>query len=299
MKIDSTWKFCVWGHRFQHTNTWVQMAMLRAASQHFGMQTFWLDDNSAMNFDPHHTLFFSIEGNDHAYRMPVREDCFYVLHNVCWEPLRRLWDMNRRLNLQTYTDDCLMEPCKILGPLVHFNEGGRCLYQPWATNLLPHEIDQYKSRPGTNSSVVNWVGTIGGGVHGNIEQIEPYKKACERSAVIFQHRNANDDEHIRLIRESCQAPTIAGAWQKQVGYIPCRIFKNISYGHMGVTNSERVNALFENRLIFNSDSHQLFFDAQHFDEGTRLWLMDRVKEKHTYINWLQYVFDCSNKVLGN
>ncbi len=52
-----------------------------------------------------------------------------------------------------------------------------------------------------------------------------------------------------------------GSWQKNIGYIPCRILKNISYGHMGITNSPRVYELFENKVVYHPDCYQLFLEA--------------------------------------
>ena len=45
----------------------------------------------------------------------------------------------------------------------------------------------------------------------------------------------------KIIANSEIAPAIVGSWQKEHEYVPCRIFKNISYGKLGMTNSEIVN----------------------------------------------------------
>jgi hypothetical protein len=91
------------------------------------------------------------------------------------------------------------------------------------------------------------------------------------------------------------APAIVGQWQKMVGYIPCRIFKNISYGQMGITNSPRVYELFEEKIIYNSDEYQLFFDARHALMRTThkqlFELMDFVRDKHTYLNRIETLLD--------
>jgi hypothetical protein len=83
------------------------------------------------------------------------------------------------------------------------------------------------------------------------------------------------------------APAINTPDHNVVGYIPCRIFKNISYGRMPFTNNKHVPGLFRNRLIFNEDTYQLFFDARdqlpYVPVSTLHALMDEVAEKHTYI----------------
>lgn len=96
------------------------------------------------------------------------------------------------------------------------------------------------------------------------------------------------DEHISLIQRSCLAPAITGTWQLGEGYVPCRIFKNISYGQLGVTNSAAVGDLFDDRLVVNADTHQLFADGQAAlrapGGGARVReLMQTVRETHTFV----------------
>jgi len=84
------------------------------------------------------------------------------------------------------------------------------------------------------------------------------------------------------------APALQGEWQCTNGYIPCRIFKNISYGQMGITNSQTVADLFNYKIIYNHKVYQLLLDArEQLPKVTReqiYELMDLVRDKHTYLN---------------
>ena len=66
----------------------------------------------------------------------------------------------------------------------------------------------------------------------------------------------------------------------------CRVFKNISYGHLGLTNSEEMYKELEGNCIFNPDTKQLFYDGMKNKNNNNLILnaMKLVKENHTYIN---------------
>lgn len=92
------------------------------------------------------------------------------------------------------------------------------------------------------------------------------------------------------------APAIVGSWQKSVGYIPCRIFKNISYGQMGITNSQTVFDLFEGKIVYNSNTLKLFYEAEkklkelNYEDIYKL--MDFVKQNHTYLNRIKVLIDC-------
>ena len=117
--------------------------------------------------------------------------------------------------------------------------------------LLPAEFDFDVELPRWDSRapgppMAAWVGTIGGGRFGNVEELTGFRAACADAGVEFVNRvGVGFEENRRLILESVMAPAIVGAWQLEHGYVPCRIFKNISYGRAGLTNSPSVRDVFE------------------------------------------------------
>ena len=99
-----------------------------------------------------------------------------------------------------------------------------------------------------------------------------------------------------MVNGSYVSPAIQGPCQIDQGYIPCRIFKNISYGHMWYTNSPTVNNIFSDELVFNRNTRDLFYKCMEFKENThhieRLrYLMNEVKQKHTYINRVNQIIE--------
>jgi hypothetical protein len=159
--------------------------------------------------------------------------------------------------------------------------------------LLPHQIDQIKERLSSErDKAVYWIGTIGDGRFGNVHQLAGFKKAAEERGIGFEHKSSvSHEENIRLTQKSHIAPAIVGEWQLEKGYIPCRIFKTISYGQMGVTNSKAVSELFEGRIVYNPNSYELFHDAEKkiasMSQNELFALMDFVRDHHTYINRIQ------------
>jgi spore maturation protein CgeB len=99
------------------------------------------------------------------------------------------------------------------------------------------------------------------------------------------------------------APAIQGDWQCRQGYIPCRIFKNISYGQFGITNSKTVYELFGENIIYNSDTYQLFIDAKKYIQSASLEdlykQMDFVRDNHTYINRINSLLTLATMVYKN
>lgn len=307
--IDANWQVVLWGYRpsstYYHTHAHIHKAWKRAF-EHLGYSTKWLadgDDVSGVNFE--RTLFITA-GDEQEREIPLRQDCFYAVHNCTYEKYRYL----PHLVTNTFTDAVLdrrghekLEDC------MYFD--GEVLYLIWATDLLPHEIDAMKPASIDLSSKDDYfIGTVGSSTakYGNSDELLLYKLACDKNDIRFWFKGGfsgtpmSDEENAGLIRKALFAPTIVGKWQHDVGYVPCRIFKNISYGKFGVTNSPRVQELFGGRLVQNSDCYQLFYDARARIETLELAelhaLMDWVKERHTYLNRVSTLLGCANRRLA-
>ena len=101
---------------------------------------------------------------------------------------------------------------------------------------------------------------------------------------------------MELIQQSILAPALQTKWQVNNHYIPCRIFKNISYGKMGITNNQAVNEIFDNKLIYSEDIEELVIKGLEFEESSSkkekvIELMKEVRDKHTYVNIIQFILD--------
>jgi hypothetical protein len=298
--MRSKYKIVLFGHKLVppiHTHSWIHAAFYKTF-QHLGYETLWLDNNDDLSKIDFNHSFFITEGQVDA-NIPLRDDCFYLIHN-CDGKYKDLFTKNRCMNLQVYTDDVLKYNVPKLSKCIHADYTGKCLYMPWATDLLPHEIDANKPNIpfNKNSNIISWVGSVGGGEFGNINEIDAFKLACQENGIHFEHSSNNSksfQDNVQLIKNSYLAPTLVGTWQQKQGYIPCRIFKNISYGQMGLTNSPRVFDLFDEKIIYNHNSHDLFNDAKKYIENMKVeelhTLMDFVKENHTYVNRINTIFD--------
>ena len=111
----------------------------------------------------------------------------------------------------------------------------------------------------------------------------------------FNHTNVSSEKNMELIQESILAPAIQESWQVENGYIPCRVFKNISYGKMGLTNNAFVNNfIFQGKLLYDEDIHNLMKMGMEFNKDPNnkkliLELMENVRDNHTYINRIQSI----------
>lgn len=280
----------IWGHKLHsHTHSYVHHAFFKAF-KHMDYETHWLDNNDDISdFDFSHSLFLTEGQVDSG--MPRRDDCVYVLHNCDDDSYADLYQSGNVLKLQVYTHACLENNVEKLAPYTYIDRSTPCLYMPWATDLLPHEIDAIKRQLPTikTEKTFYFIGTFMSGEFDNTLQYIPFIQAARQRGIGFKHLQGVSPESAQtLIQKSCVAPALQGRWQCENGYIPCRIFKHISYGKIGGTNNPTVYDLFEQKIVFTANTYQLFFDLhdreQHCSLSERSAMMDFVRDHHTYLN---------------
>jgi len=297
-------KVVIWGHKLHsHTHSYIHWAFYRAF-KHLGYDTYWLDQNDNIrNMDFHNTLFITEGQVDTG--IPLRSDCRYILHNCTSTKYQHLRDQNLCITMQVYTHDCLPRAVKEIDDFIFVDHNDRCLYMPWGTDLLPHEIEPIKAKVRLGKRALRpnayFIGTIGGGIFGNEPELQGFMRACREQGIQFVNKRFVDlPEHMDLIFHAALAPAIQGAWQVKQGYIPCRIFKNISYGHIGITNSETVYHLFKEKIVYHPDTYQLGLLARQrmntITPEELCELMTVVQEKHTYINRITHLLWFLNEV---
>lgn len=299
-------KVIIWGHKLHsHTHSYIHYAFDKAF-KHLGYKTYWFDardKKKLKNFDFKNSLFITEGQVDQG--IPLRTDCTYILHNCDGKKYKKIFDAGNAIILQVYTHDALTNHTDVqkIDECMYYSMKDRVIYLPWATDLLPDEIEERKKQAKINLSgnTVFFIGTINGGEYGNEPEVTQFNTACAARKIQFRKiNNVSEQENITLTQRSYIAPAIQGSWQCRQGYIPCRIFKNISYGQWGVTNSETVSRLFHGKITYNPNCYQLFFDAENKIKQLTIEelydLMDFVKEKHTYINRIDELFKFITRV---
>lgn len=278
----------IWGHTYgSTTHSWIHDAYAKAFRQFFN-PVLWLTDNESSrqhclnHLDPSDTLFF-VEGQQEKF-LPILDDAHYIFHNVDIND-HKYKTINNYINLQVYTHDVLSRNVRKLSNCEYWESSTRTLYQPWATDLLPHEFN-LDSIFDVNSSMIGFIGTAWGGEFGNYDEL---MVLSNRYGGNFGCFNGLTNEQNRKFINQCKiAPAIQGKWQVNKGYIPCRIFKNISYGHFGVTNNPTVKDLLP-FCVYHSDINILM------DQGEKIVKKDNINDivieqmtyvraNHTYIN---------------
>lgn len=285
-------RLIIWGLPLHsHTHSYVHQAFARA-SEYMGFETFWVsNDESSNSIIDNNSIVISCGVADSALKKV--NGAKYVLHNSAREDLKT----SDYINLQVYTHDVLSRSVeKINDELTFWEEKTKTLYQPWATDLLPDEIKNIEPLlHNTTNLKINWVGSVTEGEHGNVHQLNEYYKFCKELGIEFLlNRLTSLEENITLVRDSRQAPVVQGQWQIDKGYIPCRIFKNISYGCWSVTNSPTTSKLLGLKECNNIE--EMFLEGENFLINGRLSSikekMNLVLDKHTYVNRINNIIYC-------
>lgn len=281
-------KIILWGHKLHtHTHSYIHFGFYRAF-KHLGYDVLWLDEDDDLNIDLSNSLFIT-EGQVDK-NIPLLEDCTYILHNCNGDKYKNI---KKKYNMQVITKTSLNTyNFKKLSDYAFYC--GDCFTICWATDLLPEEIDininKVKNDEIISKKQLNFIGLPTG----------PWDDVliwCINNDIKYTRyggfgNNIDMDTHIKLIQESIIAPAIQEEWQVENGYIPCRIFKNISYGKMGITNNSFVNELFNNELIYDTDIHKLLDKSLQFNDKNKLIeLMIYVRDNHTYINRIYSLFE--------
>ena len=244
----------IWGHKLHtHTHSYIHNAFFKTFT-HLGYKTIWLDNNDKINTIDFSSTLFLTEGQVDN-NIPIREGCYYILHNCNMDKYRTI-PKDNILVIQVFSKDVIKRNEPKIDEFIYYNqsknnENHSVLYMPWATDLLPEEINNNILNLGNIKikKEINFVGMT-------TPEWDTVKKFCNINNITYNciggfQNNVDILSNQQLIQQSLVSPAIQTKWQVDNGYIPCRIFKNISYGKMGITNSETVFELFRKSIIYH------------------------------------------------
>jgi hypothetical protein len=242
-------KIIIWGlknkhhsHRFIHKGFYENFKKL-------GYKTEWVDDSPSNNNYQSDLVFASGIAINNLH---LKENTSYIFHNVDFDEKRRDFLFKNRINyinLQVFTKDA--KGILLDNESIKLDEETKTLYQPWGTPLDPDEWWPYQ--PKNQTRFEWWVGAIWNNQlnQGNEKVILDYRKLLRRKKIFFARRGGSkfnkdglsEKRSAKIIRNSKYGATIVGNWQYEFKYIPCRLFKNLSYGLPILSNMDKPNFL--------------------------------------------------------
>ena len=315
-------KIIIWGYPlYSHTHSYIHAAFYKAFT-HLGYETYWFHDGEYPDdFDWNDCVFWT-EGFADKH-IPLNKTSTYFVH-VCPDPAKyinagvkkfidvrynHLWHKD---HVYEYTLDkskvegvgpcCYLQSKKNRRVQVlndyhkYWIEDYDKFYVTWATNILPEEFN-FDDINYPRENRIYFSGNICS--HGRCENastFKPFIDECAKNGVEFIHNDPfsnplSEDEVILRTKKSILGVDICGPEHIRNGYVPCRVFKSISWGHLGTTNSEEVYKELEGHCIYQPDTKQIFYDAMNrrLDTEYIKECMLYVKENHTYVNRIKSI----------
>jgi hypothetical protein len=315
-------KIIIWGYPLHsHTHSYVHAAFFKAFS-FLGYETYWFhDEDYPKDFDWNNCLFWTEGFADK--NIPLKKSSVYFVH-VCPNPKKYLDAgvkkfVDVRYNHLIHKDhvyEYKLDKSKVekVGPCCYYQktknnrtqvlndyhkywiEDYDKFYITWATNSLPDEFD-FTDLDYPRENKIYFSGNIS--AHGRCENwstIQPFVQECVNNGIEFIHNDPfqnplSDEEVVLRTKKSILGVDIRGPEHIRNGYVPCRVFKSMSWGHLGMTNSEEVYKELEGHCIYQSNTSQLFYDSmdrkddkKYIEDG-----MKYVQENHTYINRIKSI----------
>jgi hypothetical protein len=310
-------KIIIWGYPlYSHTYSYIHAAFYKAF-KFLGYDVYWFNDEQfPVDFSWDNCVFLTEGFADK--NIPLKKTCTYLVHGppdpkkyLSINPKKfvdlrynHVWMKDHiyeytldKTNVEHVGKSCYFQ--KKENRIIHFKndyheydiEDYDKFYISWATNLLPAEInldDVYYSRKneiwycGSIVSDIRWE---------NYSVYKPFIEECNKLKIPFHINNPfqnplSDEEVIKKTKDSLIGIDLRGPEHLRNGYLPCRVMKNISYGHLGTTNSFEVYKELEGNCLYEKDPVEILYKTLEeknnfsFIKNTMIY----VKENHTYIN---------------
>lgn len=174
-----------------------------------------------------------------------------------------------------------------------------CIYMLWATDLFPWEINYEDAIP-MNMPIIHFVGTT----YSN-PRMRAFEEITKMAGIewIFHdpwRKPISFEDNRVFVRQSILAPDFRPEGNEEVkitygekngqnhlatGYLPCRLFKNISYGHLPLTDSPHAGAFFGDAVVYEKDLQLLIQNglAAQSDIPRKIRAMKMIADNHTYV----------------
>ena len=173
-----------------------------------------------------------------------------------------------------------------------------CIYMYWATDLLPHEFDYNVGK--SENPFIYYVASPP-----ECKNYTAFSDICKKNGLKLISVNpwrtpVSFEDNKEMMRHSIICPDFRptgvekdtiefgvknGKNHMEIGYLPCRVLKAISYGKIGMTDSVHVKKILGEHVLYNPDMEILFQMAMSERNNTAkiVSAMKYVEENHTYV----------------
>lgn len=287
--------------RTPHTHSYIFEGFYNA-SKYLGISTFWIDNQNNLDAIADSKTLVICEGT-FLPEFNNKANCKFVIHSIPdrLDNFSKLSKSKQCLHLEVFKNKALNY--SKIGDLTYFDQNDHTLYQPWATNLLPNQIQASEYYPKVENKFSYYIGMLyEQGVH-KAKEYNSYLKKSRKSTKIKCVTGASHKVSQNLTEKSSICLDIRGDVHLNSGYVPCRVFKTLSYGREIYVNSKYIKQYLSHipcvRFFSNGENLKSQYDQIISNENSkskkaiekRLYTMEFIKNNHTYVNRLKNIFE--------
>lgn len=289
-----TKKVIIWGYTpHTHTHSYIHYGFAKAFAN-LDYDVMWYDDSPEYSQENLSDAIIISEVNCCKY-LPVNDTSKYFIHNLNSDFES---SANNFYNLLVYHENYTW-PVKIkkIDDFSWYDESTNTIVIMWATDLLPKEIESQEVALYDSSKLsVNYVGSLSSEYQVLMNDIvnshdKTFVNYGGYTGVRENHLSrgfVDDNESIKLMQNSYLNFDLRPKCHIENGYIPCRIFKAMSYGCWIGTNSEKILKFFDGRMTACSELNKLYELTENDSKHATLELLkdnqNYIQKNHTYLN---------------
>ncbi len=293
-------KIIIWGLRDSRDTMKFVMEGFFRAWKYLNYNVYWvnsIEELEANNIDFSKCVVWYAQTGTCPTPPPIKKDNFYVCHNADDFEKKVINTIGKQYYLKhSIWATTVLNEDDISLKRKHsiFNISKNMVIFPWATNLLPYEIDENMKNL-ENVEIKPTCGHVGsaGGHWG-----EPYRLFAEelkKYKIPFSQKGPDstgfvpENVMVDFLKSCIIVPSLQFKWQRDVKYVPCRLFKSISYGKMGITNNMEAHKFFDEKLLYSDNLKELAKMSVEFEKNPKKNeiikdLMINVRDNHTYVS---------------
>ena len=293
-KLGVNHKIVIWGHLPDtHTHSYIHHGFYKSF-QYLGYEVIWVD-NTKENSDIDLKDAIVISEKNVIDHLPIVDTAKYFIHNFKDDFEDTGYD--NVYNYLVYHENYSWDGVKQVDDCFWFDEKTKTPVIMWATDLIPDEIDLMNPcLYDEDKDTVYFVGTIQGA------NTIKFAHICSNRGKDFVNLGGytgyedeedglnfyGNDKSIQSVIDSYISFDIREQCHLENGYVPCRVFKNMSYGKWTGSNSLKLRKIFQDRITIDDDLEKLYdnivSDYKKSDEKILKENMNFIKTNHTYLN---------------
>jgi len=282
-------KVVIWGHPPDtHTHSYIHLGFAKAFS-YLDYDVVWCADDPDY-VDEVKDCIVLTENSCRNY-LPIEESSQYFIHNLADDYEKHEGDNIH--NLLVYHEGYNWGvDWQCIDDWSWYDKDTKTVVIMWATDLLPDEVKEKIPVPYDASRTdINYVGSLSNGYFHKFSAVvnSHGKRFIASGGYSPTSRGFIDNKtSVSLVKDSYLNFDLRPECHLNNGYIPCRIFKNMSYGCWTGTNSEKILKFFEGRITACSDLDELYLKTEEDSKkATKDVLLDNqyyIRKHHTYVN---------------